>query len=508
MKYLVGIDNGGTFSKAAVFDENGKQLSVASAGTVTIAPKPGYTEREMGQLWQVNVKVIREAILKSGVNTADIVGVSFSGHGKGLYLVGDEGQPVYNGILSTDSRAWKFVKTWYADGTAGRVYQKTYQEILVMQPVALLAWFKEHEPEVLHKTRYIFAVKDYIRYRLTGEAFAEYTDFTGANLVNLNTGNYDRELLEWFGIGDLYDKLPPLRKSSDICGVITKEASEETMLPQGIPVAAGMFDVDACGIASGLSDENQMCMVAGTWSINEFISRHPVINGSISLNSMFCIPGYYLIEESSPTSAGNMEWFVRNLMDCELERAEDEHESIYNLANKWVESIHPSDNDLIFLPFLNGSSEDPLAKGTLIGLTMYHTKQHILQAVYEGIVFSHLTHVKKLLLNHKIPESIRLSGGAAKSSVWVQMFADALQIPIDTVQDKELGAQGAAMAAGIAAGLYKDYREAVSRMVHITDRVMPRPEYKNIYEKKYAAYRGVIEALGKGKAWQYFKSEV
>ena len=285
---------------------------------------------------------------------------------------------------------------------------------------------------------------------------------------------------------------------------MTREASEKTLLPEGTPVAAGMFDVNACGIASGLSDEEQMCMIAGTWSINEFIGKKPVTNGTVDLNSMFCMPGYFLIEESSPTSAGNMEWFIRNLMNYEKEEAKEEGSSIYDLTNEWVASIEPQDNNVIFLPFLNGSNEDALAKGTFVGLTAYHNKKHMLRSVYEGLVFSHVTHVKKLLRNREIPKSIRLSGGAANSDVWVQIFADALQIPIDVVGDKELGAQGAAMAAGIAAGIYKDYQEAVSRTVKITKTIYPRPEYKEIYEKKYAAYRAVIDGLS--GAWEYFKN--
>ena len=110
----------------------------------------------------------------------------------------------------------------------------------------------------------------------------------------------------------------------------------------------------------------------------------------------------------------------------------------------------------------------------------------MLRAVYEGVVFSHLTHVKKLLQNREAPKSIRLSGGAANSDVWVQIFADALQIPVDVIEDKELGAQGAAMAAGIAAGIYRDYGDAVKRTVKITKTVLPRPLYKEVYEEKYS----------------------
>lgn len=504
MRYLMGIDNGGTFSKAALFDENGKQVAVASVPTVTITPKPGYTERDMNELWDVNAEAIKLCIGKSGIKPIDIAAVSFSGHGKGLYMVGHDGKPSYNGIVSTDARAWEYVKNWYADKTNEKIHDKSYQEILACQPVSLLAWFRDNEPEVLANTKYIFHVKDYIRYMLTGEAYAEYTDSTGGNLVNLNTHEYDMELLECFGLGLIMDKLPPLKYSADICGYITKEASEKTGLPEGIPAAAGMFDVDACGIASGLYDEEAMCMVAGTWSINEFIAKKPIDNGTVALNSMYCIPGYYLVEESSPTSAGNMEWFIRNLMNFEKDEAKKSGGSIYNLTNEWVESIEPQDSNIIFLPFLNGSNEDALAKGTFIGLTAYHGKKHMLRAVYEGIVFSHLTHVKKLLRNREVPKSIRLTGGAANSDVWVQIFADALQIPVDVIEDKEIGAQGAAIVAGIAAGIYSSYEEAIKKTVTISKTIQPRVEYKEIYEEKYSNYRTVIDALS--SAWECFKN--
>jgi L-xylulokinase len=128
----------------------------------------------------------------------------------------------------------------------------------------------------------------------------------------------------------------------------------------------------------------------------------------------------------------------------------------------------------------------------------------MLRAVYEGIVFSHLTHVKKLLKNREIPNSIRLSGGAANSKVWVQIFADAFQIPIDTVADKELGAQGAAIAAGIAVGIYKDYSDAIKRTVKITDTVYPQAENEQIYKDKYATYRRVIDSLN--HVWELYKN--
>ena len=500
----MGIDNGGTFSKAAIFDECGNQISVASVPTVTITPKPGYTERDMAELWKVNADAIHRAIDKSGIDPKDLASVSFSGHGKGLYVAGDGGELIYNGILSTDERAWAYPDKWKKDGTAHRIYSKTFQTILACQPVSLLAWMKDNVPEVYKKIRYVFSVNDYIRYCLTGVANSDYTNASGGNLVNMTTDSFDRDLMREFGIEEMYECLPPLKNPADLCGTVTAEAAAETGLPEGIPVAAGMFDVDACGIASGLNDEEKMCMIAGTWSINEYIAKSPIVNGTVDLNSMFCIPGYYLVEESSPTSAGNMEWFIRNLMTAEKAEAEAKGSSVYDITNEWVASIEPQDCNVIFLPFLNGSNENPLAKGTFVGLTAFHNKKHMLRAVYEGIVFSHMTHVRKLLRNREKPASIRLSGGAANSDVWVQIFADALQIPIDVIADKEIGAQGAAIAAGIAAGVYHNYQDGIRKTVHISKTVQPRAAYKEVYEKKYQTYRAVIDGLN--SVWERFKN--
>lgn len=495
MQYLLGIDNGGTFVKAGLVDTEGNLVAVSREPIQNLSPKPGYTQRDMDALWAQNAKVIRSAVESSGVDPAGIVGVSFSGHGKGLYMVDREGNPAYNGILSTDTRAWAQVKRWKSDGTAQKVAKITFQDILACQPVSLLAWLKENEPEVLSRVRWIFSVNDYIRFRMTGTANGEYTNFSGANLVNLTTKAYDRELMALFGLEELFDCLPPLKASADVCGTVSQAAAALTGLKAGTPVMAGMFDVDACGIASGVVNPESMCMIAGTWSINEFITGAPITNGSVSLNSMYCIPGYFLIEESSPTSAGNMQWFIDNLLGEQKQTCKAEGKSIYDYTNAAVEAIAPEDSSVIFLPFLNGSNEDPQARGSFLGLTAYHDRAHMLRAVYEGIVFSHTTHVRRLLANRSRPDAIRLAGGAANSPVWVQMFADMLQIPIETVTCQEQGILGAAMAAGVGSGVFESYGAAAAGLVRIGSRVLPRGEYAQVYERKYRAYRAVVEAL-------------
>ena len=158
------------------------------------------TERDMEELWEANCQVIREALAKAGGGAAEkIRGIACSGHGKGLYLWGKDNKPAYNGIVSTDGRAWKYPEQWQKDGTAEKAFEKTYQRILASQPVSILNWFKEHKPEVLENTQWIFECKDYIRFRLTGEAFAEKTDYSGSGLMNLRDRCFDEELLALFG---------------------------------------------------------------------------------------------------------------------------------------------------------------------------------------------------------------------------------------------------------------------------------------------------------------------
>ena len=482
MKYLLGIDNGGTFSKAALFDEKGNQIWISSRKTEVYIPKPGYMERNLFDLWKINLEIIKEVIEKSNIDVKNIVGVSFSGHGKGLYLIGKDNKPLRNGILSTDTRAWKYVDKWKKDGIEDKVRAITCQSIVPCHPAAILAFLKENEKDTFENIKYIFSVNDYIRFMLTGKAYSEYSNASGNNFINLKNHKYDKELLKLYGLEEIEDKLPPLKRSDEICGYITKDVSMKTGLKENTPVVAGLFDIDACAIATGISDETKVCMIAGTWSINEYISKSVVKNVLTTANSIFCIDGYYLIEESSATSAGNLEWFIRNILDRDYQV---ERDNIYNLVNKLVNSVDPSDSNIYFLPYLNGSPNNAKAKGCFIGLGMENTKAHMLRAIYEGVAFSHMMHLENLMKNKKNINKIRLSGGVINSKEWVQIFADIIQIPIEIVEGKELGTLGAAMSAGVACGIYNDFEDAIEKCVRFRKTIYPREKYKAIYSEKY-----------------------
>lgn len=493
-KYLLGTDNGGTVSKAAIFTLDGKEIAAASRQSELLTPKPGFVERDMDVMWKNTADAIKEALEKSNIDPGEIVCIACTGHGNGIYLVDKAGNATRNAVMSSDGRAREYIEKWSAEGVDKAIRPKTMQAIWPAQPNALLAWIRDNEPEVLKKSEHVFMAKDFIRYKLTGEAYAELTDMSGTSLMNVGTGQYDADVLEAFGIGEMQRLLPPLKNSADICGAITAEAAKQTGLKKGTPVAGGMFDIDACGLASGITDESQLCVVAGTWGNNQYISDKPVVEG-VFMTSCYSIPGYYLMLEGSATSAGNLEWFVNQFFKAEKEKAQKEGKSVYDICNELVAGKDPAETKIIFLPFLYGSNVGLDAKSCLIGMGSHHDRGDVLRAIYEGVVFAHMTHMDNLKSFRQMPETIRLTGGAARSDVWLQIFADCFQSAVEIPDGTEMGALGAAIAAGVASGCFDDYSQAIEKMVKFSKRIEPNPEIKELYEEKYGRYKKVIEAL-------------
>jgi len=483
--YLMGIDNGGTVTKAALYDTAGIEIAVSSVKTEMRFPCPGHTEKNLDDLWAANARVVAQVMKKAGVEPTEVAGVAVAGHGNGLYLVDSDGTPTHDGINSADSRAAGYVAQWYRDGTFEKVFPRTCQAIWAAQPPALLAWFRDHDPRTLERTRWILMCKDYIRYRLTGEVYAELTDSSGTNLMNIHDLRYDPEVLCTYGLADVACKLPPVRRSAEICGRVTRAAADATGLREGTPVAGGLFDIDACSIASGVTDPGRLCLIAGSWSINEFINPAPIQDPDIFMTSAYCMPGWWLITEASATSASNLEWLISEVVSGVP----------YERINAMVESIAPADSDVTFLPFLYGSNEGPEASGSFLGLRGWHGRAHLLRAVYEGVAFSHKTHIERLFGHRGPAQAARIAGGAAKSDVWVRMFADVLQLPIELTGCEELGAMGAALCAGVAVGLFGSFAEAVQGMVRVSRTIEPRRENREVYREKYARYRKYVAAL-------------
>lgn len=492
--FFLGIDNGGTMSKAALFNQKGEEIAVASKAVKNIQLKDGWSERDANEMWHETVSAIREVVLNSGVDAEQIKAVACTGHGNGLYLVDENGNPVRNAINSTDGRAQSYIDGWLKTGIDKQALPLTAQSLWAAQPNALLLWLRDNEPKVMEKARWVLMAKDFVRLKLTGEAFAEITDMSGTSLMNVVSGEYDNEVLKLFGIEEFQEMLPPLIGSTDLAGKITEEIANLTGLKAGTPVAGGMFDIDACGLSSGIIDEDQMSMVVGTWGNNQYISKEPLINKDLFMTSLYSIPGWYLMLEGSPTSASNLDWFIQNFLQTEKEQMGDD---FFDWLNEQVGSISPESSDVIYLPFLYGCNEEAEVDAGFYNLKGRHSRTNLLRAVYEGIVFAHKSHIERLLNFRDEPRVIRCTGGATQSNVWMQMFADAIGIPMEVPSGTQLGALGAAIAASVCSGEYADLPEAVKNMTTIQRRFEPNSINTEVYRAKYLRYKELIQKLTK-----------
>jgi L-xylulokinase len=487
-RYLLGLDVGNTVIKAVLFDLGGRQVGFhALKGPSSPPSGPGHVERDMHALWANVRAVIAGCIGAAGVAPRQIAAVGCAGHGNGLYLLDRTGAPLI-GILSLDSRAAALAAELDA-GIGAQVHPLALQRPWPAQTPVLMRWLRRHRPELWERAGTAFLCKDYICWRLTGARVSDLSDMSGCGLLRVPDGTYDDGLLTHWGLRDDRHLLPPLVAPADIAGRVTAEAAAETGLAAGTPVIGGFFDVISSAIGSGVVRPGEASIIAGSWSINQVFSAAPVIDERLFMVSTFG-PGRFVSIESSATSAANLEWYVREL----IERGARQGDPFAYVAAS-MEGIRPGADDPLFLPFLYGARDGAHARAGFHGIAGWHREGHLLRALHEGVVFEHRRHIDRLRGAGLAVERAVLAGGGARSALWPQMFADVLGIPISTAAGRETGALGAAIGAGIGIGLLTDFEEGIARMTPALRSHLPDAAMASHYARRFEAYGALIEAL-------------
>ncbi|RVD71778.1 MAG: carbohydrate kinase [Mesorhizobium sp.] len=485
--YLLGFDAGNTIIKAVLFDLAGRQVAMHTVAGRSHTPQPGYVERDLGDMWAAARDAIRRCIAQAGIDARQIAAVGCAGHGNGLYLIDRAGAPLI-GIQSLDTRAAGMAAE-LASRNAGALHAICLQKPWPAQTPTLLAWVKQHEPDLYAATGTAMLCKDFIAFCLTGEQVSDVSDMSGCGLVRMPEGVYDGELLALYGIEDAQAKLPRLLDSADIAGAVTARAADETGLAEGTPVIAGYFDVVASAMGAGVVRPGEASIIAGTWSVNQVFSAAPVVDPDVFMVARFG-PGRFVNIESSATSAANLEWYVREF----VERG-NHHGDPFGHCNAAVGEVTPAWDDPIFHPFLYGSGQGAEFRAGFYGLAGWHGEGHLLRALFEGVMFEHRRHIDVLKDAGVGFDKAVLSGGGSRSEHWPQIFADGLGVPITVPEARETGALGAAIGAGVAVGLFADYESGVDAMTRPRAAYRPDPAMQRHYARRYRAYCGLADTL-------------
>ena len=491
--YLLGIDSGNTSTKAVVFDEEGYERGIGSVGNQQLNPHPRWVEQDMNTVWENAHTAIQKAISAAGIDAGEISAVGVSGHGDGIYLVDDNGEPVRYGIQSMDSRAHKLLERFNESGVGDKALEFNGQRPFAALPPILLAWFKENQPEVLESTSRAVYVKDWIRYKLTGE-FATDPSEASSGFTNVRTQDYDDEAFSIFGLEEVRGKLPPIAGCAEVVGEILEDAAQFTGLRAGTPVVGGAHDVDCSSVGVGCVKPGDLTMIAGTWSINEVVNDQPTFNEGAACRN-FVEPGLWLNLSASPTSATNLEWFVQQMCPLEAKRSKEMGVSPFAFVSEEVEAVMNEEPRVFYHPFLYSSPHGDDATGGFFGLRGWHNRGHVLRALLEGTVFNHKTHVD-ILRDAFDVKRVRLTGGGSTSRVWAQMFADALGETVEVTGAGETGALGAALCAGVGIGIYDSLTDATDNVVRRFRIHEPDPRNSERYAEAYETYMSLVDALG------------
>ncbi|HHG8770891.1 TPA: FGGY-family carbohydrate kinase [Raoultella planticola] len=483
--FWLGIDCGGTYLKAGLYNSQGKEYAIERQGLRMISPALGYAERDMTALWQTCAQTIALLLRRTGIAGTQVKGIGISAQGKGLFLLDKQDQPLGHAILSSDRRAMAIVQRWQQDGVPEKLYPLTRQTLWTGHPASLLRWIKENEPQRYRHIGCVMMGHDYLRWCLTGVKGCEESNISESNLYNMNNGRYDPQLSRYLDISEIDDALPPIIGSAEICGEITAQAAAITGLAAGTPVVGGLFDVVSTAICAGLEDEHTLNAVMGTWAVTSGIANglrhhepHPYVYGR------YVNAGQFIVHEASPTSSANLEWFTAQWGELSFDE-----------INQAVASLPKAGSELYFLPFLYGSNAGMEMTSGFYGIQAPHTRAHLLQAVYEGVVFSHMTHLNRMLERFRDAHTLRVTGGPAHSTVWMQMLADVSGLAIELPQVEETGCSGAALAALVGTGMYRDFHAAQRAIRHEVRTIEPDMAAHSAYQRKYRHYQDLITAL-------------
>lgn len=496
--YLLGIDNGTTTTKATLFDLDGNEVAVASSREVkTSHPEPGWAEQSMDEIWQATVMAVRTCLNKSNIDPGDIAGVSLSGHGGGVWLLDRAGKPVRPAIIWLDGRAKPYLDHWGEQGLLPKFYDLSGWSLFSgMGPVTIFPWLMEHEPESLAKASVNLTSKDWVKYCLTGELSTD-PSMASVALLDFKTLEYSDELLNLAGIQAYKHLLPKLVPAWEIAGRVTKEAAELTGLKEGTPVSGGAFDGACSTLGAGCFDIGEACCNIATAGVHAVLSAEPNLDVE-RIYSLMCytVPGIFYKTAMTMVAAGNLDWFEREFCAAERTEAQSRGVSVYDVINEEIASVPTGAGGVFYLPLLQGERAPfvkPEARGQFFGLGDWHTRAHLLRAVYEGVALSTRHSIDAMIKTGRL-DTVFVSGGGSKSPVWCQIIADCLGSKVRVPDGADSGSRGAAINSGVATGVFANHGEGVRCMVKVKREYCPDESKMARYDKLYEIYTQLIQA--------------
>jgi xylulokinase len=488
MTLLLGIDLSTTGAKALLIDHDGRVVSSATTPLSLSTPHALWSEQDPRDWWTATAGSIAKALAEANASGEAIAAIGLTGQMHGLVLLDHEAKVLRPAILWNDQRCGAECDEIRARITRERLVNITGNDALTGFTAPKILWVEKHEPEIYRRVKHVLLPKDYIRYKLTGALAMDKADGSGTMLFDLGKRAWSPEILNALNISP--DWLPPTFEGHEITSEVNSEAASLTGLRKGTPVVAGGGDQSAQAVGVGVVRPGTIAVTLGTSGVVFAATESPLVEPAGRLHA-FChaVAGRWHLMGVMLSAAGSLQWY----------RDKFARDSSFDALVEEAAQVPAGSEGLIFLPYLSGERTphpDPLARGAWIGLTTRHGQGHLTRSVLEGVAFG-LKDIFELMREAGLGsiEQVRLSGGGAKSSLWRQILADILGVELVTVNTTEGAAFGAALLAGIGAGVWPDVDIACARTIFVKDCVSPNRETAERYQSLYQQYQNLYPAL-------------
>lgn len=497
MEYVIGVDLGTSGTKTVLFSSDGQPIASKTIEYPLYQPQNGWAEQDPLDWWNAASKSMKEVIAKSGINPHDIKGIGISGQMHGLVMLDKGGNVLRRSIIWCDQRTAAECEEITNKVGAARLIELTANPALTGFTASKILWVRNHEPEVYAKCAHILLPKDYVRYMLTGEFATEVSDASGMQLLDVPNRCWSDEVLSKLGIDKAL--LAKVYESPEVTGKVSKEAAELCGVPEGTPVVGGAGDNAAAAVGTGTVQDGIAFTTLGTSGVVFAHTDKLSIDPKGRVHTFCCaVPGAWHVMGVTQAAGLSLKWFRDNFCDAEMVTAKGMGKDPYYLMDKQAEAIPIGAERLLYLPYLMGERTphlDPDCRGAFIGLSAMHTRQHMLRAVMEGVVYSQRDSVEVLRgMGVKINDMLACGGGGT-SPLWRQMLADVYGCPVKTVVSKEGPALGVAILAAVGTGIYSSVQEACKEVIKTNPAQNPIAENSKEYEKFYKMYTQLYPAL-------------
>lgn len=492
---IAAIDLGTSHVKAAIFDLNGRRLARASRPCPLQRPQPAWCEQDLSALQAAAFACLAECIRIADLPSDAYCALAITAQGDGTRLLRSDGSHVRPAILWQDARAAPLIRRWQAEGRAALAAQYTGTALSASHQTAQLAWLLENEPQALDETWRVLFAKDWLFFKLTGEAITDQSDASHTYL-NLQTRQFEPQVLELLGLGALIEKLPPVRPPQECLAPLRSTIAESLGLPSGLPVVLAPFDVVAELISVSGGAPNVACSVFGTAGVHQVSLAQLESQGGDQVGGTTYIPSQSGYIRFIPTmlATPNIEYWAQLLYPevGQTHGAIGTPELETELARVPIGA-----EGVAYLPFLAPSGERaphllPEARAQFSGVSLLHTRAHLLRAVYEGVALAAAYCYAFLPL---FVPPLRLSGGGARSPLLAQMMADMLNVEVVAYDSLSGALRGAAMYAATLLGIFPDLAAAFSAMQSPCQAFAPSAEAHAAYRPLAERYRRLIAAL-------------